>query len=357
MSKRHVKNWLFVIIGLPLWSILVGLMIYIGPDFLFRANNHEQQVALNMDHQQAPAEPFFVKTAQIDLPARYKNMFFQQPYLYACLGLDGMLLLNCKNPAEPTVMRRWRGDELCNPLDIVARDNYFYVADRFKGLMVIDMADRLNPAIVESFATDGIASALHLWRDYLSVACGGAGAAIYDVSEPLKPKLLYRYSDRIDYTTGVRMSDRAVYLADNFAGGFKVLRFENNGLAFQKQYHLDSYCDAVDLVGDRAYVNNRSDGVSIYDISEPLDPKMICRIFRENDAMIDLLVEKNVLLTSYKFFGVAAYDISVETQPKVLGAAQIGDMTETICQVGEHLYVSNDRLGISVFRLKLAQAN
>ena len=267
------------------------------------------------------------------------------------MGLDGMAVYDCRIPLEPKLIKKWTGEEFCHPLWMAASGDNFFIADRFRGVLVVDFKDPQNPKIVNVVPVEGIATSLTLQGNLLSVACGGGGVDIFDVQNAAEPQSIYRFSDRIDYVRGACNVNDVVYLADNLEGGFKVLRMEDGGLKFQRQFTNTQHCDDVRVIGERAYVRFRSNGVMTYNIANPVSPVLISQVAVQNDAPTDFLIKDRLLLVTFKYFGLAAFDISTEDKPEFLGSYSLGELSESICLVGDYIYVANVKKGISIFEI------
>lgn len=97
-----------------------------------------------------------------------------------------------------------------------------YLTDRQAGLHLINIRNPRQPQWISSQPTFGNAKDVALWHNFAYVADGKGGIQTIDVSTPHAPKWTHRYAaDGTAYGLDV-ISERAVYIA-NGAGGLKTI--------------------------------------------------------------------------------------------------------------------------------------
>jgi hypothetical protein len=99
----------------------------------------------------------------------------------------GVSVISAANPAFPEVRHRVAVDD--GAVALAVTDRTLYVAARRRGVLVLDLKDRMKPEIVARIpAHDARGLALHSLHLY--VADGSKGLTIADVSDPRKPAIV-----------------------------------------------------------------------------------------------------------------------------------------------------------------------
>ena len=97
-----------------------------------------------------------------------------------------------------------------------------YLTDRQAGLHLVDVRNPQQPQWISSQPTFGNANDVALWNNFAYIADGKGGIQTVDVSTPHAPKWTHRYAaDGTAYGLDV-VSERAVYIA-NGTGGLKTI--------------------------------------------------------------------------------------------------------------------------------------
>jgi hypothetical protein len=260
----------------------------------------------------------------------------------AFLGGSNLVIFDVADPARP----RFVSALVTTPMpmtdirEIVLRDGRAYLLTDV-GVWLADVADPATPRLVGRVSETGVALAA---GRHLYVAEGaaprpgsagenGGGMKIVDVSNPAAPRVLGRVYAR---ALGTR-EDAGVYGADVdvIAAG---------------ERHV--YLDAEVRVGART-----RDFLVTVDVSDPARPREVGRV--EVD-FLDGLVVRGRTLYAYGTGGsralVRRYDLSNPAAPRETGRFDLDDATDmesvgNLEAANGLLYVQNDDLGVSVFRL------
>jgi len=105
--------------------------------------------------------------------------------------------------------------------DVKFVDNMIFVACQEEGFEIIDVTDIDNPISIFQTDTSGYAQSIDVDGDLLSVASGGGGLYVYDISDLGNIKKLGRLSTEIGYTYKTVIKDGNIYAATK-EGVFKI---------------------------------------------------------------------------------------------------------------------------------------
>ena len=262
----------------------------------------------------------------------------------AFLGGSNLVIFDVADPARP----RFVSALVTTPMpmtdirEIVLQDGRAYLVTDV-GVWLADVADPATPRLVGRVSESGVAVAAgrHLYVAEGAARAGdsagarnvGGGMKVVDVSNPAAPRVLGRLDAR---ALGTR-EDAGVYGADVdvIAAG---------------ERHV--YLDAEVRVGART-----RDFLVTVDVSDPSQPREVGRV--EVD-FLDGLVVRGKTLYAYGTGGsralVRRYDLSNPAAPRETGRYDLDDATDmesvgNLEAANGLVYVQNDDLGVSVFRL------
>ena len=153
---------------------------------------------------------------------------------------------------------------------VEAIDNYAYFTSR-NGLYVVDISDQSDPqSLGRVDGTNGfILENLDADNNMLAVAAHADGVLMYDISNPNNLQLSATIS--ADNAWCVRLKDGYAYIADEQAVSIYDISISTSPNFI---YEIETSNAVKDIALDQSfmYVAIGSDGVDIYDISDPANP-------------------------------------------------------------------------------------
>lgn len=194
-------------------------------------------------------------------------------------------------------------------------------------LYKIDISDLTNPSAAGSpLITDTWQGWLMEWvfdlqihGDYMYVACGFAGLAIYDFSNPPDPIFLSFYTDggNFFYVADIHIVGELAYVADG-ANGLKILDM-SNPIAPVRIGWLDLVAASykVWIEGDLAYVAVGANGVRIINVEDPTSPLLLGH-YNTLNLSISICVSGNTAFVSDHYGGLTVLDVTDSSNPELL---------------------------------------
>ncbi|MGQ9583776.1 MAG: hypothetical protein ACUVXG_00065 [Anaerolineae bacterium] len=198
------------------------------------------------------------------MPDWAEGVYVLGEYAYIANRIRGLRVIDVSNPTDPQEVGYYsKGGEAH---DVHVSGDYAYVANGRKGLRVVDISDPTNPQEVGHYDTPWNAMDVHVSEGYAYVADDRSGLRVVDVSSPADPREVGHVDSR-NQTLGVFTSGDYAYMADNVyvrvidisdksnpreAGFFRTV-----GMAYD-----------VYVAGDYAYVANGDGGLVILRIKE-----------------------------------------------------------------------------------------
>ena len=212
------------------------------------------------------------------------DVFVSGDYAYVATDTSGLAIIDISDPANPgiPVYANTPG----NARGVCVEGNYAYIGDGNNGLVIIQIGEIIDPGppIYESFTN---ANAVQVVGDYAYVAA--TGLAVVDISDPTNPGPQYNVIG--DSCSSLYVSGNIAYLTDIDNNLLRVVNISDptNPTSLSSEVLL-AYVYDIFVEGDFAYVSF-SDGLSIVNISNPLDPQWIGIKYLDHGSGLGVNVE------------------------------------------------------------------
>jgi hypothetical protein len=206
----------------------------------------------------------------------------------------------------------WRDDR--SVFDVVVDGHYAYLAAN--GLVVVDISDPHNPKGLYTYDIDGFAFDVKVKEHYAYLAGLSNGLLIFDVSQPSQPELVSQVYNIPDRRLARRTSDSV---------------------------------EAVDFVGQYAYVVRESEWtklVDILDITDPASPKNVARYTPEKSPW-DIVVQGHYAYLNAQLNYIDVVDVSDPLAPHHVGSVKTPGHIRQHTVDGDYVYVA-DSFNISI---------
>ncbi|HEX3743971.1 MAG TPA: Ig-like domain-containing protein [Bryobacteraceae bacterium] len=158
--------------------------------------------------------------------------------------------------------------------NVKVSDHYAYVACGAAGLQVVDVSDRMRPAIVASLATSGNANNLRIAGSRLYLGASN-GMQVIDISNPLAPALLGSFPTA-DNVWDIALSNNLAYLAAG-STGLQIANVSNAATPTPvgSLPIAGGTAKGIAISGADAVIAAGGAGVVIADISNPSAPNRL----------------------------------------------------------------------------------
>jgi len=153
--------------------------------------------------------------------------------------------------------------------DVVVKNDYAYVADRYGGLKIIDISNPSTPTLVNTYDTPGEAHGIDLSGNYAYIADFDGGLRIINISNP--NSLIEEGYYNTSYTHDVKVLNNYAYIATNDPA-LEIINISNpNSPSRIGFYNSGTGASGIAINGNYAYLNESS-GMRIIDIGNPVTP-------------------------------------------------------------------------------------
>ena len=298
------------------------------------------------------------------MTGQISDLLFVPPYLYVGQGMGGLTILKGEANRPLSLVSQYPDQSLVNPLAFEVRDSLLYIADRFRGLVIVDIGQPEAPHVIFERQVEGIATNILLHEELLILSQGASGITLWDIAEPTAPEELASYFQFVDYTKETAVHNAYFYLADNRQGGLKVLTRKSNGLfEFVRRVETDEYCDGVTVAGDLLIVRNRLGGLGVYSLQNPAEPQLLAVYDRtadqpmaDRDKPMALGVIGDHLLAAFYLKGLNLISLADPTQPKLLDRVNYGSGAQNVALCldgGDRVFLGDKSKGVLLYQLVL----
>jgi hypothetical protein len=241
-------------------SLLAGELAYVG-------QGNQGVIIVNIEDPRNPS----IVSAITDSIGFVNSMAVRDTVLAVANRWRGLLTVDVSDPASPVYMGEVDTGREVTQVEISSAMAYVVDGD----FRAVDLSDPSSPAIVSSFDTGSFSVDLSLNGDLAFVADSENGLLSFDVSAPRDTLLPLDRFDSPGNALGVDATEDVTGLADG-PGGLRLLGYDSGG-QMDTLGHLDLGDDAVDVVIENgiAFVTLERGEVVAVDVGDPRHPTVM----------------------------------------------------------------------------------
>lgn len=278
-------------IAKPLAPILIS--VYGGSDWVRDIEAHGDYVFLVRSNQFEIAK--IEESGILSLTGLYaglgyaRELSIEGDLVYIADQYKGLVIIDAEDLTNPLLLSIYDHQD---PFTVAVKEDVAYIEDYFLGLILIDVSEPSQPQFISNDASFR-PNRLYVTDNLLFLFSSGSpnSLAILDISEPAAPVFQAEYSHVVNSAEKVIVSGNLLFTIEY--GGFVILDISDplhpSRLGFFEHMYLDRWRFMIE--GDRAYV--RDNGLMILDISDPANPVQIGAAFvysYEPTAVEDMVV-------------------------------------------------------------------
>ncbi|HUU78053.1 MAG TPA: hypothetical protein VMX55_06870 [candidate division Zixibacteria bacterium] len=271
-------------------------------------------------------------------------------FAFVCQSSYGLHVVNISNPSSPIEVSYFNHAGYYQ--DIIIEGTIGYVAaSGGGGLQTIDFSDINNPVLLDQIAI-GNAFDIEKNGDIVCVNDYTIEARFYNVSDPANIITLTAYSTPT-WGTGNHMSGDLAAITDKNKGLYLVNISQISatsspvdlGECFLGGQPKDTFVD-----GDLLFVAKGYGGLSIYNISNPLNP-----VFQSNIPVISnrdiscVYISNGIAYVGIRSYGLAFIDYTDPQNPSVLNTVLLAASFERLFVQGGYTFAAALTSGLRIF--------
>ncbi|MCE7937370.1 MAG: hypothetical protein DYG90_01995 [Chloroflexi bacterium CFX6] len=220
-----------------------------------------------------------------------------------------------------------------------------YLAMPGKGIGIFDVRDPAHPAPLGGLSLPGTARDVVVDGDIAYVALGPAGLAVVDVRRPAGPLLRARVALPGE-TSRIVLAGRYAYAV---AGGdVRLVDIRQPPEArLVLTLRTPGAAQAVAVVGDRAFVADGAEGITAFDVSNPLAP-VRTDVVDTPDWAMDVAAAGPHAFVAARIGGLRVFEARDPRAVAEVGVVQDVAYPHRVALTGRHAIVATDQQGLAV---------
>ena len=272
-----------------------------------------------------------------------------EDYAYVVDYPKGLVVMDVSRPDRPVAVGRY--DTFPASVgDVQVVGNYAYLTENgldFQGLVVIDVSNPANPVKVGAVNLGGIMYAVQMVDNYAYVASHSNGMQVVDVSEPTNPIRVGGYITS-GYAVGLHVVEHYAYVA-SWTAGLQVLDVSNPTRPTRVgSYNTGGNVVAVQVEGDYAYMADEQVGLQVLDVSNRAVPVRVGGYVTGGTAR-DVQISGNRVFVASGTAGLQVIDVSRPANPVRAGTFGNGQVIGDVQLAGNFAWVA-DGTGLQLIR-------
>lgn len=219
------------------------------------------------------------------------------------------------------------GDASRHVCDVAIAGHYLFAAGAGDGLRIYDVSTPTNLVCISHVGESEEGANAHgiaVCGDYAYVANSNDGMRIYDVSDPTQPVCVGHAPE--------------MAMAASFGIAVSGLVKSPHHKLFRKSKMGAHY----------VFLANWNDGLRIYDVSNPADPKRLAHV-NDGGTAVDATASGNYVYLADDYGGLRIYDISNPANPIAVGHSHEIGYPWGVAVDGKIAYVADNFHGFTIF--------
>jgi hypothetical protein len=275
--------------------------------------------------------------------------------LYIAQGEGGLMILDVADPLNPEIVSVTTDDVRGYNTSLAMKDTAVYLAAGGFGLNVVDISDPLFPEVTATNVGVKPATSFALLGDYLLVAIGEKGVGIAEISDPTTPDVKGEFSIS-GYANGLAINDTSLLLVACGEMGMSIYNISD----FQQGYGIYPHVGWCDTPGYAESIKIRENdsiaflacgtaGLQIIDYSDTSNI-FIAGSYDASGYAKDLEYKDNLVFMTTELSGLQIINVSNITNPTLVG------IVDTEYALGldldeNYIYLADDIEGIIIISI------
>lgn len=281
-----------------------------------------------------------------DAPKRFSSISIEGNYAFLA-DIDGSFhIINITDITNPTPVSTvpifGHSDN-----GVYVSGDYAFVADYSAGLSIINITDLANPNLITTLQTFNNALGVFVEGDLAYIADGGAGMTVIDITDCTNPILLGSF-DTPSYANNIDVYGDFAYIADH-SSGLQVFRISDYIDPHTVGYNNSGSLANMLLSGNHLFIVDFPDSIRCYDITDPINPLHIAtKPATEGQPYYAAIQGDYLYVTTYDTQGLRVYDISNPLDMKIVGRVNFDDSPFRITVRGNYAYIGANYRGMYI---------
>ncbi|MFW9915562.1 MAG: LVIVD repeat-containing protein [Candidatus Thorarchaeota archaeon] len=319
--------------------LLLAMLLNISSSFLISAQDKNTPLALE-------------KIGHMTNGAKNVRVIDDIAYVLADAPPDKIILkiFDVSDPANPIELATVNDERnLCHSLEV---DNGLaFIADHVEGegLEIINVSNPLDPQRLAKFSQgNGSAGGVFVRGSTVYLADLNDGLEIINASDPTDPVRIGQYYDG-RAVTNVHVTEDIAYLCE--PEGLEIIDVSNRSSpSLLSNFDDRGAINAATAAGNLAYITTQNHGLVILDISDPKQPDELSSFYDGGEA-VGVQILNDMAFVADLTDGFELIDVSDPSNPVELGQFNTGGSALYLHVAGNLVYVADQLQGVSIIKI------
>jgi hypothetical protein len=237
--------------------------------------------------------PVLTPVSSFNTSGQLRGIAKDGQYVYAADGTAGVTIFEMTALGDFTEItnyrpmiddKAWSEDPQASARSVQLVGDTLLVAARTVGLMVVDVSDPLNPALITKLDTPDKATFMTIDGDTLILSDRGA-IRTYDISTIHSPVFLDEFEAPTEFER-VLVEDGLAYIAAYYSGLFIMDVTDPSNLKKVSSVGANGFAMwAIAKKGDYIFTGGEGSGLRVYDVSDVLKPTLVAQLNLPDSAL------------------------------------------------------------------------
>ncbi len=290
-----------------------------------------------------PAEPKLLSTYYPQEVA--EDVIFHGEYVFLAGRYQGVYILDLADPSTPVAINHI---DTRRAASLDASGSYLYVADTWS-MSVLDISHAESAAVIANLPVADQINGLAVKGSNVCIAQNYFGMTVLDVSDIHHP-VSASYFQESNEAHDVAIRDTLAYLASRGNGLMIISIADPVHPYLVRQLLLESPAIRIALDQEQAYVGMSNGGLAVIDISDPAIAYPLNVIYLDH-AIFEVVAQDGFLFVCYGRNGMQLFNLAVPASPVPIAYYVSGNWITDIAIHGRYAYLSQGGQGLRILDL------
>lgn len=294
-------------------------------------------------HSQEKVDPSRIIPELIN---RTSSIQIRDHYAFAA-ATAGLIVYDVSDPFDPAIVSKTYISG--SAVSVTLEENYAYLCAGPSGFWIIDISDPSAPKEIGYYDSDGAALDCVKKDGLCFVADGTFGLLVLNVSDPKKPVkiLAHDIRDVKEYYRDLVIDRDLLYAAVGFKG-VNIFKIDGEKIVFVTNIDTPGEARTIAIADGKLYVADGNKGLRIYDITKPESSEELSSI-ETKDFTRGVAVKKKYVYLADGNGGLRIISVSAPDAPIEKGSAKTPSSANRVAVSGKYAYVAADASGLAIY--------
>lgn len=275
--------------------------------------------------------------------------------LYVVQGQGGLMIVDVANPLNPEILSVTIEDLEGYSYEIVLKDSLAYIAAGSNGIKVVDIIDPYEPHWIPIMLTSNVSvKNVYMKGNYLFNSIGEHGVSIYNLTDPFDPVYLGDIQTQgFGHDIAISADTNILVTACGELGlsMYNISDFENGNNTWMGSCDTPGYAEEIELSADESYafLACGTAGLQIIDISDSTNFH-ITGSFDGGGYAKSLKLKGNLIYMAAELSGLQVIDVSDVTNPSLAGTIDT-EFAMGVDVDDEYVYLADEDEGLLIISI------